>query len=296
MSAIALTWAWRQMPALKSTPAKLVLVALADRADDDGELYPKLAWVAEKVQMDRRNVRKHIATLEELGLLERTERMRTDGDGRQTSNLLRLALEREGETALPPRAGSSAPPRAESPYQETTTKETTKKNTRERDARAAEVHAFYSERRGVQRALTDGTEKLMVRAFNAGFTAGDLKLAIVGLLGSDWHRERGQLGLSVIFKTGPGTESFEDRIQGFIDRGMARSGHQPQNGNVTVPDWVFRQLRLYGERGHENPQVKAMGEDAMAWLERVGLEPVWSRSEPPFEFVRLEKGETHDAA
>jgi DNA-binding MarR family transcriptional regulator len=95
-----MAWAWRQMSALESAAQKIVLVALADRADDDGELYPKLGWVAEKVAVERRNVRKQIAALEARGLLTREERAREDGS--RTSNLLRLALEREGEVVLPP--------------------------------------------------------------------------------------------------------------------------------------------------------------------------------------------------
>lgn len=288
MSAIALTWAWRQMPALTSTPMKLVLVALADRADDDGELYPKLAWVATKVQMDRRNVRKYIAALEELGLLTREERRRVDADGRQTSNLLRLTLEREGDSALAPRAESGAPPRAESPSQETTTKETTKKNIR--DERALELWSYYATRRGLSgRQLATGTERQVVRALNAGFALPDLKLAVDGLLGSDWHREKGQLGLSVIFKTGPGTESFEDRIQGFIDRALSSMPAGTVTGTVNVPDWVKRNLRVYGEHGNREAQARVMGDDAASWLKERGLRPVWDRDELPARLVGIEE-------
>lgn len=80
MSAHALAWAWTHVPTLKSAPLRLTLVALADRADDDGELWPKVEWVAEKVGAGKSTVRGHIAELERLGLLTREPRRREDGD------------------------------------------------------------------------------------------------------------------------------------------------------------------------------------------------------------------------
>lgn len=282
MSAAALTWAWRQMPAVTSTPARLVLVALADRADDDGELWPKVEWVAEKVALGKSTVRKHIAALEDAGLLKREERARPT-DGGQTSNLLRLAL----GTEWGGRSEPSGDPRSELGGQETTKKETTKISNS--DPRAEEVHAYYLERRGLgARKLAAGTEKQLVRAFNSGFNVLDLKLAVDGLLGSDWHREHGQQTLSTIFKTGPGTEGFEDRIQGFIDRALR---DQPNGNGMTaanVPDWVLRNLRVYGEHGHDDAQARSMGTTALNVLEQRGLRAVWNRDELPARLVRIE--------
>ncbi|WP_161512724.1 helix-turn-helix domain-containing protein [Actinomyces howellii] len=58
---------------------KLVLAALADQADDDGWCWPSQATVAERCEMGERTVRRHIATLRDLGLLTPVARSSTWG-------------------------------------------------------------------------------------------------------------------------------------------------------------------------------------------------------------------------
>jgi GntR family transcriptional regulator len=88
MSLVAMTWAWEQDVA---SGAKLVLLALADRAnEDDGTCWPGIKTVARKVGLSERVVRKHVESLEVLGLLRRE--VRTRGDGSQTSNLIVLCM------------------------------------------------------------------------------------------------------------------------------------------------------------------------------------------------------------
>jgi hypothetical protein len=152
------------------------------------------------------------------------------------------------------------------------------------------VWAYWiAARQPTRTKLDTGNAKNIARALNADFDVKDLCNAIDGLLASEWHRERGKLTLSTIFKTGPGTESFTDRIQGFIDRALSSPANSNGAGPGNVPDWVKRQLALFGERGHENRQAKAMGEDALAWLERAGLRAVWNRDEMPAELVGIER-------
>jgi hypothetical protein len=92
---LAITWAWRQdVPPGR----KLVLLGLADTADDDGRTWPSLATVAEKAGLDLRSVRRHVAALEDDGLLRREHRLR--GDGSRTSNLVVLALSTPPDTAV----------------------------------------------------------------------------------------------------------------------------------------------------------------------------------------------------
>jgi DNA-binding transcriptional ArsR family regulator len=81
-------WAWRQ-----EVPSgqKLVLLALADRAnEDDGTCWPGLRRVAEKVGLEQRTVRRHVEALEAAGMLRRESRVRADGS--HTSNLIVLAM------------------------------------------------------------------------------------------------------------------------------------------------------------------------------------------------------------
>jgi len=48
---------------------KMVLLALCDNANDQGECYPSISTIAEKCSMSERSVFYHISTLENLGIL-----------------------------------------------------------------------------------------------------------------------------------------------------------------------------------------------------------------------------------
>lgn len=76
MSIKALNWAWEQHTA--SSGQKLVLLALADHANDDGHCWPGMGRIAEKCGMSARQVSNHVSALEACGLLEKTRRMRDD--------------------------------------------------------------------------------------------------------------------------------------------------------------------------------------------------------------------------
>lgn len=58
---------------------KLVFLALADRADDQGHCYPSQKDLAKKSTMTVRSVQTHLKWLEDEGYIERTERRRNDG-------------------------------------------------------------------------------------------------------------------------------------------------------------------------------------------------------------------------
>lgn len=87
MGAKATFWAWEQTA---PTGAKMVLLALADTANDDGECWPGRKFIAEKCGMTDRTVTTHIKTLEGLGLVNVEPRPRDDGS--QASNLYRLPV------------------------------------------------------------------------------------------------------------------------------------------------------------------------------------------------------------
>ena len=78
MSGRALTWAWEQVT--RSSGERLVLVALADRADEDGHCWPSAAWLGRKTGLNERTVRRHLDTLDERGLLRRERRHRANGE------------------------------------------------------------------------------------------------------------------------------------------------------------------------------------------------------------------------
>ena len=67
MSNEALDWAWSQN--LKSAP-KLVLLCLADHADDAWNCWPSLRRLASLTGLDRSTITRNISGLTELGLIE----------------------------------------------------------------------------------------------------------------------------------------------------------------------------------------------------------------------------------
>ena len=77
----------------KNSGTKFVLLALADNASDEGFCYPKIATIVKKCSMPQATVYRHIAKLEQLGYLERTNNSRqpkemrtTVGKGRKISS------------------------------------------------------------------------------------------------------------------------------------------------------------------------------------------------------------------
>ncbi len=87
MSARAVNWAWTQQ--LEPLP-KFVLVALADRSDDEGVCWPSVRWLTRKTAIPERSVRQYVRIIREKGLVITRTRKRDDGG--QTSNEFRLAI------------------------------------------------------------------------------------------------------------------------------------------------------------------------------------------------------------
>ena len=99
-----MNWAWRQT----LTPTlKLVLMALADSADDQGVCWPSVSTLAKKCSVSTRTVRRSLRVLMDSGMLIAEARRR--GDGSSTSNRYRLLIA-GGDNMSPPRdAGVTRP-------------------------------------------------------------------------------------------------------------------------------------------------------------------------------------------
>ena len=111
MSIAAMNWAW-ELP-LPPEP-KFTMVALADRADEDGLCWPSVSWLVKKTGYSERAVRAHLAKFREDGLLEVKKRARDDGG--QSSNEYRLALRQPGlPLDTPPAANAGGGAVASSP-------------------------------------------------------------------------------------------------------------------------------------------------------------------------------------
>lgn len=77
MSIAALNWAWSQE--CPNATSKLVLLALADKANEDGECWPGMGTVADMAGISARQVSTHLGRLEEAGLLSRSRARRDNG-------------------------------------------------------------------------------------------------------------------------------------------------------------------------------------------------------------------------
>lgn len=81
-----MTWAFAQDV---EPPAKLVLLALANRANHEtGLCHPGQALIGRECSMSDRTVRRHLKTLEQRGLIVRRARMLPEGRGRTSDEYL----------------------------------------------------------------------------------------------------------------------------------------------------------------------------------------------------------------
>ena len=88
MSIKSMTWAFSQP---LSGNEKVVLLALADFADDDGVCWPAIPKLAEKAYLSARTIQRIILTLSDQGYLFFERREATNG--RPTSNMYRLIFD-----------------------------------------------------------------------------------------------------------------------------------------------------------------------------------------------------------
>lgn len=98
MSLEAITWAFRQS---LSPSEKLVLLTLADYADDESKCWPKQSTLADRTGLTRQTVNVKLAALETAGLIRRESRC-------HTSNITHLIIENEkqDEPQKPRRTGA----------------------------------------------------------------------------------------------------------------------------------------------------------------------------------------------
>ena len=91
MSIEASSWAIEQIEGLDHPPQRLLLLILANVADEQGYCFPGVNYLARKVGLSHRMVRRHLAQLEGDGLISRAFRVEAKG---QEVNDYFLALPR----------------------------------------------------------------------------------------------------------------------------------------------------------------------------------------------------------
>ncbi|MGY6772391.1 helix-turn-helix domain-containing protein [Gallibacterium sp. ZY190522] len=83
---------------------KLVLLKLADNANDNGVCFPSYQHIADQCEITRRSAISHIEALIETGFVEKKTRKTPEGN---TSNLYVLHLDRDSENSAPPSENDS---------------------------------------------------------------------------------------------------------------------------------------------------------------------------------------------
>lgn len=90
---------------------KLVLLKLADNANDQGECWPSYQYIADQCEMSKRSVMAHIDALIESGFLRKE--LRIGGEKGNKSNIYTLRIPSAGDSlggalgSLPPSAGAA---------------------------------------------------------------------------------------------------------------------------------------------------------------------------------------------
>ncbi|WP_082824189.1 MULTISPECIES: helix-turn-helix domain-containing protein [Betaproteobacteria] len=97
MSIKAMNWAWEQRLPPNS---KLILMALADAADEVGQCWPRVRLIAEKCCTSERTVQRVLKELEAAGFLHIERNYRKDGG--QSSNVYSLSLAPPSDKSSPP--------------------------------------------------------------------------------------------------------------------------------------------------------------------------------------------------
>lgn len=97
MSIKAMNWAWEQRLPPNS---KLILMALADAADEVGQCWPRVRLIAEKCCTSERTVQRVLKELEAAGFLHIERNYRKDGS--QSSNVYSLSLASPPDKLSPP--------------------------------------------------------------------------------------------------------------------------------------------------------------------------------------------------
>ncbi len=77
---------------------KLVLIKLADNANDEGECWPSYQYIADQCEISKRSVINHVKALEQSGIVRTIKR---DGPKGNTSNLFKISLP-SAALSLPP--------------------------------------------------------------------------------------------------------------------------------------------------------------------------------------------------
>ena len=160
---------------------KLVLIKLADNANDLGECWPSYQHIADQCEISRRSVINHIKALESAGML--VKQYRTGTQKPNASNLYTLNLDGavNSPSATPaPASAAPAPPPSAAPAPRTSHSfEPVKEPIVELKPDPAEmVIKYLNKKAGKNYRLVDAHKKLINARIKEGATGSDFKSVI----------------------------------------------------------------------------------------------------------------------
>lgn len=233
---------------------KLVLIKLADNANDNGECWPSHGHIADHCEISKRSVMNHIKALEEACFLTVLNRVK---DNKKQSNLYHLHFERvkiSSESPAPlnkvssesPALGSESPalPSSEPPAHRTS--HSLEPVNEPITCEVTEIFNFWKFTMGKKRSkLTDTLKSKIQARFTDGFSFEDLRFAITGCKNSSYHmgdNDKGTLynSIELIFRNANKTEEFIEKNNDYLRRtahakSTENSSRKPAGG-VTAAD------------------------------------------------------------
>jgi hypothetical protein len=281
MSYDATTWAWRAD--VRGTK-KIVLLYLADLADEDGLCFPGSVRMTERCGVGRSAGVDALKQLEKDGFIRRENRYRLNGSQRSNCYALRLSGNPDGQVGgvqNPDGRGSGQPDPLT--HQEVPGG----KNSADAEQEAApsepaldeplDVWRHYVQAMKPRRESLDDQERRLIRDALKVATLGEVKRAIDGCASSTWHmgqndKRKAYNKLSQIIRGRRGKETTRERIDFFIEladkAGVSKSGVQSADP-VKVKDNKRRVMA-----GWEFPNdaiVVRQAKDAENWLAERGV-------------------------
>jgi DNA-binding transcriptional ArsR family regulator len=200
MSGKAVGWAFEQRGL--TSGQKLVLLGLADHADDEGVCWPGRRKLAEKCDLTERSVTRALADLEAAKLVERTAKFGESGV--QAGVIYRLSI---GATPVSPQGDASVPGRATPVSPKPSIEPSVVKEEKERAV--GEVFSHWQGVFGKYRSrLSPQRRKKIEARLKEGFSVDQLKRAVDGCAGSDFHRDNGHVDLTLICRSEEKLEFF----------------------------------------------------------------------------------------
>ena len=133
MSLEASNWVWSLEDI--SPTRKLVMLCIANFADEHHQSFPSNSYIAKKVNLkDPKGVQRIIKELESLGYIKRDPRFKEEKGGKraQTSNLYTLLIPQGLHSTSPHRSVAPLPTATQPPNTKEDTKENTKRNNKEK--------------------------------------------------------------------------------------------------------------------------------------------------------------------